>query len=120
MKKIAVLALLTAGCATLFNADQTDILMETHPGGAEVWVDGAHRGVTPMVIKLGNHEPHVIVFKRRGFKDHTCVIDTEVEAKWIVLDVVLGLIPVLIDGMTGEWKSLTATACTAAMQEDGG
>ena len=67
MRIFAILPLRFApGCATLFNDGTKTVAMSSNPSGAEVWIDGARRGTTPVSLDLNNHKSHTVVFRREG------------------------------------------------------
>jgi hypothetical protein len=99
-------AALTVGCATLFSSSSVPVTMQSDSPGAEVWIGGALRGKTPLTLELDNTKPVTVTFKQQGRQDHTVEIPTKVRAGMVVLDVLGGLIPVVIDASTGEWKTL--------------
>lgn len=110
-----VIALALSGCATLFSAGRVPVAFQSDTPGAEVWIDGVRRGVTPLTLELDNTRPVLVTFKQPGRQDHTVEIGTRVRPGFIVLDVLGGIIPVVIDGMTGEWKTLETRAVNATL-----
>lgn len=112
------LILLAAGCGTLFNSSTKGIAMSSTPDKAEVFVDGNRMGTTPLTLELDNQENHAIVFKKEGYKDVTCDIKTKVGAGYVVLDILGGLIPVVIDAATGEWESLGKETCNVTLPSE--
>lgn len=125
-RKGTVLLLLTSfvfalpGCATLFNSGSANVPMSSDPTGAEVIVDGNRRGTTPVTLELDNNSKHTVVFQKEGYKDVTCELGTSVGAGWVVLDVLGGLAPIIIDAATGKWKSLNTKNCNVTMREADG
>ena len=100
MKKMMWLAsgvIALAGCATLFNEDTKAIGFASVPAEAEVWIDGMQRGVTPLTLNLDNHTSHTVTFRKEGHRDVVCDLTATTGTKWIVLDVLGGLIPVIVD-----------------------
>lgn len=109
---LAVLVLITSfGCATLFKSKKSSISLSSTPAGADIYVDGNHVGQSPVVIELPNKKEHMITFRKQGYGETTCRIDNNVGAGWVVLDVLGGLIPVIIDAATGAWYNLDPKAC---------
>jgi len=106
---LPALVLLTTGCAALFAAKQTPIAMQTNPSGAEVWIDGNKMGVTPVTLELSNKKSYVVTFKKDG-QEASATINNGVGAGWVVLDVLGGLVPVIIDAATGSWYGLSPHA----------
>ena len=94
------------GCAAMFASKSTPVAMQTTPTGAEVWVDGNNRGTTPVSLDLSNKKTYIVTFKRDGFADATYEIKNGVGAGWILLDILGGLVPVVIDAATGAWYHL--------------
>jgi len=111
---IAVL-LATAGCATLFNDGQRTVAFSSTPTEAEIWINGTRRGVTPFSLDLNNHRDHTVMFRKEGHQDVVCEITATVGAGWVILDVLGGLIPVIVDAATGKWKSLDRGACNVTL-----
>ena len=112
---LAVVALLITGCATLFNSGMKTVAMSSNPAGSEVWIDGALRGTTPVSLDLNNHQSHTVVFRRAGHQEVTCQLTSSVGVGWVVLDVLGGLVPVIVDAATGKWKSLTQDVCNVVL-----
>ena len=108
---IVLMAGVLGGCATLLNSRTKSVAMSSNPAAAEVWIDGANRGVTPITVELNNHESHTVVFRKDGYQDVVCELTASVGAVWVILDVLGGLVPVIVDAATGEWKAIEQDAC---------
>ena len=111
-------ALLATGCGALFNSKVKTIAMTSTPAQAEVWIDGTMRGVTPLSLPLDNQESHTVVFRKEGYQDVTCELRSSVGAGWIILDILGGLIPIIVDAATGDWKGISEDSCNAGLPED--
>lgn len=115
MKKaflFSVLVLVTAlviGCATLFNPKQADVNLSSEPQGAEVYVNGFNMGTTPVTLLLEKKKTHTIEFKKDGFETRVYVINNHVGIGYVVLDIVAGLVPIVVDAITGDWYQLNET-----------
>ncbi len=112
---VCLVAVTTAACGTLFNAKVKTISMVSNPDQAEVWIDGTLRGVTPLSLELDNQESHTVVFRKEGHSDVTCELNSSTGAVWVVLDVLSGLIPIIVDAATGDWKGIGQDACDVVM-----
>ena len=108
---IALVAGAVAGCATLFNSGTKSIPMSSNPSAAEVWINEINRGATPITLELMNHESHTVVFRKEGYQDVVCELTASVGAGWVVLDLLGGLLPIIIDAATGEWKGIKQDTC---------
>ncbi len=109
MKKIVSLMVLVtfvfmlSNCATIFKGEYRDIRFNSAPADAMVFINGEFHGRTPLKLELRPDESYTIEFRKEGFKTEVREIHNKIGAGWIVLDVVSGLIPVLVDALTGAW-----------------
>ena len=102
---IVCLCFFLSNCATLFKGTSEEVNFGSNPVGAEVWVDGKMMGKTPINFKLMSKKTYVIEFKLEG-QTKVVNLNNHVGTGWIILDVLGGLIPVIIDAATGAWHSL--------------
>lgn len=101
---VCVVSFLTmTGCATLFQGTNANVSMESSPVQADVYVNGQLMGRTPLQLKLATKKEYVVEFRAEDYQPRTYHINNRVGAGWIVLDVLGGLIPVIIDAATGAW-----------------
>lgn len=100
-------------CGALFNSKTSPVQMNSNPVGAEVWVDGNRVGTTPMSLDLSIKDSHTVTFRMDGRDEITCIVNRKVGVGWVVLDVLGGLVPIVIDAATGSWYELDKTACNA-------
>lgn len=107
--------LLLAGCATLFSSGANQVSFNSDTPGADVYINGSLRGRTPLTLELDNTKPITATFKMAGRRDQTVEVGTKVRASMVVLDVLGGVIPVVIDAVTGEWKRLDQKVVTATL-----
>jgi hypothetical protein len=99
MKAILVLGVLAAsGCGAILNSSTVTV---NGPQGTEV--DGA--SVPATVNQKGSHQV-VMPDGRR------CVLTSDAAAKYIILDILFtGLIGIVVDAATGDWKTLNSDGC---------
>lgn len=112
---IAAFALLLCGCATLFKSSTTPVSMSTSPDGAQVYVNGTYMGVTPVQLTLTSKESYTIEFRKQGFASKTVFLPKSIGAGWVILDILGGLIPIIIDAATGNWYSLDQDRINASL-----
>ena len=112
MKKILVtfvllcsIGMLTS-CATIFKGGLQNVSLNSDPVGAKVLINGIDRGKTPLPLKLKCNQSYNITFKKEGYADKNYVINNHIEGLWIVLDILGGGIPIIIDAATGNWYKL--------------
>jgi hypothetical protein len=102
---IAAVLSLTA-CGAILNGGPANVPMSTNPPGAEIWIDGTNRGMTPATLSLAKNRPYTVTFRRGGFQDTSVEIGRRVSGGYVVLDVLFGLLPVIVDAATGSWYVL--------------
>lgn len=114
---ITLIVFLFTGCATLFAPHSYPLAVSSEPHGADVYVNGFKMGVTPVELNLKADKSYTIEFRKNGFDSVTRVVNTKVGAGWIVLDVIGGLIPVVVDAATGNWNKLDQEIVNAVLIE---
>lgn len=104
-------------CATLFGKKSHALAIGSEPHGAEVYVNGFKMGITPVELNLKADKSYTIEFRKEGYQTVSRVVNTKVGAGWIVLDVLGGVIPVIVDAATGNWNKLDQDAVNAVLEE---
>lgn len=105
----------SSSCATLFGTQNKDFDFASNPSGATITVDGNPAGTAPVKLKLSNNMQHIVIYHLDGYQDVTCTLTKGTGAGWVVLDVLGGLIPVIIDAATGKWSQTKGRGCTQQM-----
>ncbi len=98
--------LLISGCATIFKGTKEEVNFHSEPQGVDVYVDGVLMGTTPLSLKLESKKTYSIEFRKEGYPTATHQISNSIGAGWIILDILAGLVPVIIDAATGAWYKL--------------
>ena len=114
---VVLVVYLLGGCATIFKGSHNMVDFSSNPAGAKVYVNGALRGTTPINLKLESKRTYTIEFKKDGFETQTYTITNHVGVGWIVLDVLFGLVPVIVDAATGAWYELDQNAVNAVLEQ---
>jgi len=123
MKKIIYILLISiiiinlSGCAALFKGTNSPLDISSNPQGAKVYVNGTFYGTTPLKIRLKSDQTYRIEFKKEGFKTITRVVNSRIGAGWIILDILVGLVPIIIDAATGAWYELDQKSVDAILEE---
>ena len=115
---ITVLACLYfTSCALIFKGTKEEVRFGSDPQRAEVYIDGVRMGETPFALKLVTKKTYKIEFRKEGYKSKSYQINNKVGAGWIVLDILGGLIPVVIDAATGAWYSFDQKNIDAVLEK---
>jgi hypothetical protein len=112
---LITLTFLIAGCGALFNGATTPVSMNSNPIGAQVLLDGDPVGATPVTIDISVKEEHRVVFRMDGYGDVTCILNRSVGGGWVILDILGGLFPIIIDAATGSWYELSEDTCNVTL-----
>jgi len=110
------LVLILSGCATVFRGEHRRLSINSEPESAQVYINGTYSGQTPLRIELRPNQPYTIEFRKEGFKTEVRQIKNEIGVGWVVLDVVCGLVPVLVDALTGSWYDLDQRYVNAILE----
>ena len=108
------------GCATIFKGSTDTVSYSSDPSGAKVYVNGQLMGTTPFQLEMKSNQTYTIEFRKEGYENRTVVLNNSVGAGWIVLDVLFGLIPIIVDAATGNWYSLDQSHVNAALEAQQG
>jgi PEGA domain len=111
-----ILSMSLTGCASVFGSHEKQFDLSSQPADAEVFLDGNRLGTTPVKVKLSNHQSHTFTFRKAGYKDATCSLVKTTGAGWVILDILGGLIPVVIDAATNNWSQTQGKGCAGYME----
>ena len=114
---IAVTSLVFSSCATIFKGSTDDVSFSSDPSGAKVYVNGTLLGTTPVQLELKSINSYTIEFKKEGYETRTVLLNNSVGGGWIVLDVLFGLVPIIVDAATGNWYSLDQEYVNAVLEQ---
>lgn len=112
-----ITAILLASCATIFHGSTDTVSFSSDPSASKVYVNGNLLGTTPVQLQLKSKNSYTLEFKKEGFETKTIVLNNSVGAGWIVLDVVFGLVPIIVDAATGNWYGLDQDHVNAVLEQ---
>ena len=114
---LVLVCLYLASCASILKGTHQEVNFNSTPQKARVIVNGTDMGESPLSLKLESKKDYVIEFRAEGFKPKTVAIANHVGAGWIILDVLCGLVPVIVDAATGAWSGLDQTSVNAVLEK---
>jgi hypothetical protein len=103
MKKVILLSalmLVLVSCASIFTGSKRNVLFESNPSGAKVYVNGFEKGVTPAQIKVKAEDR--IDFRLDNYKERVVVMDSNFNLVSILNGI--SIIGWGIDALTGSLK----------------
>lgn len=113
-------AFLASGCAMVFKGEYRDLSIQSKPRGADVYINGTYFGHTPLKLELRANQSYLIEFRKDGYDPETRLIKNKIGAGWLILDVICGVVPVLVDGLTGSWYHFDQKHVNAILQTQQG
>ena len=60
-----------SGFATIISGDVDSVTFDSSPTAAEVYIDGAYVGMTPLTIRVEKNEKDSVMFKKDGYRTVT-------------------------------------------------
>jgi hypothetical protein len=93
------------GCATIFSPGPDPVAFRSEPDGVHVIVNAQEMGTTPITLRLEPDKQYTITFRKEGYEDATTSLTTHVQAGWVILDILAGVVGVAVDAATGKWKA---------------
>jgi hypothetical protein len=97
---------LSTGCATILKGSRESLTIVSEPAGAKVQINGADLGNTPLTTRVHGTNDQMIQVRKEGYETRSILVASSVGAGWIVVDLVCGILPLIVDAVTGDWKSL--------------
>jgi hypothetical protein len=104
-KKLSIIAMvmtimLTTSCASIFTGSKRKVMFETHPPGANIFVNGIEKGQTPIQLKVKAEDR--IDFKLDNYTEKVVVMDS----KFNLVSILNGfsIIGWGVDALTGSLK----------------
>lgn len=122
---VPAVVLVLAGCGALFNSGPASVIFTSSPNESEVWINGNRMGVTPVSLQLQKSQNHTVVFRKAGYSDQTYDLARKISVGYVILDVLGGVVPVIVDAVTGSWYTLSTNSVnvtlspTASMEMEG-
>ena len=101
-----IIMLLMNSCATIFHGTTDEVVVTSQPPNTKVYVNGIMVGNTPLKMKLDSDRNYTVEFKKDGFDTRTTMITSSLAGGYVVLDVLCGVWPIVVDAATGAWSSL--------------
>ncbi len=115
---VVVAISMTVGCASLLNDTNPPVSITSNPTNADVYVDGQLMGRTPLTQNMSVKHQHAIVVRKEGYRDGARQIGTHTGALWVILDILLGLVPIIVDAATGDWQELNRDAVHVELEQE--
>ncbi|MBI9042744.1 PEGA domain-containing protein [Lutibacter sp.] len=116
MKKITLMLaalIVFSSCASIFTGAKRNVLFESDPSGAKVFVNGFEKGITPTQIKVKADDR--IDFRIDNYKERVVVMDS----KFNLVSILNGfsIIGWGVDALTGSLKRVDTNYVKVTLEE---
>jgi hypothetical protein len=115
---LGILIVSLTGCATILSSSSKDITIESNPAGADVKINGVTYSKTPTRIPLEKDRSYIVEISKEGYHPFNATIKNKIGIGWIILDVFSGALPVVVDAITGDWKTLSPSTINVNLSKE--
>jgi hypothetical protein len=105
--------LFTTSCASIFTGSKRNVLFETEPSGAKVFVNGFEKGTTPVQIKVEADDN--VEFRLDNYNERVVIMDS----KFNLVSILNGfsIIGWGVDALTGSLKRVDTKYVKVSLEE---
>lgn len=85
-KTIAMLILCSfflTSCCTITRSPYQEIEIASNPTGANIFIDDAYKGITPLKIKIKRKIPHTIILEKEGYKNQHYTLESKLSPLYL-------------------------------------
>ena len=93
-------------CGALFKGSTQTISVKSVQQGSTIEVDG-QTFVSPALIELPRNQNYIVTISKEGYETRQIRINRTVSGGIVILDILGGVLPVVIDAVMGTWYNLT-------------
>ncbi len=117
---LAATALFLSGCGTLMHGGSQTIDVQSSPSGAKVETSPATGTyTTPTALNLERKNSYLLNFTSPGYTPASFHITHSIGTGTLIADVLLGLVGVVVDAVTGSWYGLSPESVVATLTRVG-
>ena len=93
-------------CGALFKGTTQTISVKSFQQGSTIEVDG-QSFVSPALIELPRNQNYIVTISKEGYETQQIKINRAVSGGIVILDILGGLAPLIIDAALGTWYNLS-------------
>lgn len=107
MDKLTILlcSFALVGCGALFKGTTQTVNINATPANSAVIVNG-QTYTSPAIIQLPRNKDYLVSVSKEGYVTQQFQIERQVSSGIVILDILGGLFPVVIDAAMGTWYNL--------------
>lgn len=104
---LALLFLSLPGCGVVFGGTSQNVELASSPDAARVTVEPMGQELTtPTVVSLERDRDYILTLEKEGYESRQVKIGHNLRGAVLAGDILLGLVGLLVDGLTGAWFEL--------------
>lgn len=105
-----------SSCATFINGTRQAVGITSCPGNANVWLDRAYVGNTPLIVEMTRKDTHYVMIQLEGYEPYEIMFSRKVSG-WVLGNIVFGgFIGLAIDAISGGIYVLTPDQVQVQLQ----
>src|SRR5438094_5750879 len=113
-------AFFLSGRGAIMHGTRQNIDVQSSPSGAHLETNPASGTyTTPTTLNLERKYSYVLTFTSPGYNPATFNLHSSIGTGTVIADVLLGLVGVLVDGLTGAWYGLSPDAANVTLTASG-
>lgn len=102
---LVMVSIMFSGCASLLERRTQKVSINTNTGleGAKIYLNDAYtgEGTEKVEVPIG-YKANKVTVKKDGYKDGSKEIKNRIAGGWLILDIFTGIIPLVVDLITGD------------------
>jgi hypothetical protein len=117
---LAALLACSTACATFAHGTRQEVALSSDPLGARVTMGGQFVGTTPAVVNLRRRDANIVLlFEKEGFHPEEVRLKRSISG-WVAVDVLVGVNPMMIQGLdsTSQYPGAAARGLATTLGVD--
>ncbi len=103
---VVLCAFSLTSCGALFKGSTQTVSIKSFQQGSTIEVDG-QTYTTPALIELPRNKNYVVTISKEGYETQQVRINRTVSGGIVILDILGGVLPVVVDAVMGTWYNLS-------------
>ena len=95
-----------SGCGALFLGTTQTVNINSSPVNSKIEVDGGIY-TSPTSIELARNKNYTVTISKEGYEPRSVKVNRSVSGGIVILDILGGVLPVVIDAVMGTWYKLS-------------
>lgn len=115
---VLCVSIASANCGLVFGGSRQVVRVDSSPTAAKIVTAPLTQDyTTPASMSLERKKSYALTISKDGYTPRTIEIQRHVRAGMVVLDIVFGLVPLIVDAATGGWYGLSPKESTVTLDK---